>query len=232
MQKTIKGLLFDKDGTLFDFHATWGVWCGGFISDLAKDDSTIGVKLAEVLGFDLQTSRFRPDSSVIAGGMDVVIHSIHSVLGDWEMQALVEHVVQTTSAAPQSPTVALLPLLTRFREAGFKIGVATNDGEVPARAHLDTAGILQQFDYISGFDSGHGSKPEPGMLLGFCQETGLEPHQVAMIGDSTHDLRAGRAAGMVNVAVLTGLASHDDLAPLADVVLGDIGHIPGWLGLE
>jgi hypothetical protein len=52
-----------------------------------------------------------------------------------------------------------------------------------------------------------------------------------MIGDSTHDLDCGRAAGMTTVAVLTGLADRDDLAPHADVVLPDIGSLPGWLGL-
>jgi phosphoglycolate phosphatase len=52
-----------------------------------------------------------------------------------------------------------------------------------------------------------------------------------MVGDSTHDLIAGRAAGMGTVAVLTGMASTSDLAPFADLVLPDIGHLPAWLGL-
>ncbi|MEC9104658.1 MAG: HAD hydrolase-like protein, partial [Pseudomonadota bacterium] len=56
-----------------------------------------------------------------------------------------------------------------------------------------------------------------------------DPAHVAMVGDSTHDLIAGRAAGMVTVAVLTGLADAETLGPHADVVLPHIGHIPGWL---
>ena len=51
----------------------------------------------------------------------------------------------------------------------------------------------------------------------------------AMVGDSRHDLDAGRAAGMRTIAVLTGIAKREDLAPHADVVLADIGAIPGWL---
>ena len=39
----------------------------------------------------------------------------------------------------------------------------------------------------------------------------------------------GRAAGMRTIAVLTGVAKREDLAPHADVVLTDIGAIPGWL---
>ena len=50
-----------------------------------------------------------------------------------------------------------------------------------------------------------------------------------MVGDSTHDLIAGRAAGMWTVGVLTGIAATDELAPYADAVLPDIGHLPGWL---
>jgi phosphoglycolate phosphatase len=51
------------------------------------------------------------------------------------------------------------------------------------------------------------------------------------VGDSRHDLVAGRAAGMRCVGVLTGLADRADLSPLADAVLPDIGHLPGWLDL-
>jgi phosphoglycolate phosphatase len=50
-----------------------------------------------------------------------------------------------------------------------------------------------------------------------------------MVGDSRHDLMAGRAAGMRTVAVLTGIAEAPELAPLADAVLPDIGHLADWL---
>ena len=64
------------------------------------------------------------------------------------------------------------------------------------------------------------------MLLGFAARAGLPPESVAMVGDSTHDLLAGRAAGMVCIAVLTGMADEAALAPYADLVLPDIGHLP------
>jgi phosphoglycolate phosphatase len=53
-----------------------------------------------------------------------------------------------------------------------------------------------------------------------------------MVGDSTHDLHAGRAAGMRTIAVLTGTAVTADLAPYADVVLANIGEIPAWLDAQ
>jgi phosphoglycolate phosphatase len=67
------------------------------------------------------------------------------------------------------------------------------------------------------------------MCLGFADALGLDPARVVMVGDSLHDLHAGAAAGMATVAVLTGLAIEAELSPHADVVLPDIGHLPGWL---
>jgi phosphoglycolate phosphatase len=89
--------------------------------------------------------------------------------------------------------------------------------------------VLEMFDFVAGCDSGWGGKPAPGQLLAFAQHLGIDPAQAAMVGDSTHDLHAARAAGMAAVAVLTGVAEADELAPHADVVLADIGGIAAWL---
>ena len=68
------------------------------------------------------------------------------------------------------------------------------------------------------------------MVLGFCRATGLSPHEVAVIGDSTHDLHMARAAGAgLAVGVLTGPARDADLAPDADVVLPSIAALPAFL---
>ncbi len=99
---------------------------------------------------------------------------------------------------------------------GLALGVATNDAEAPARAHLAAVGQEHAFDFIAGYDSGFGGKPGPGMCLGFAKAVGLVPEHVLMVGDSTHDLEAGRAAGMRTVAVLTGMAEAEVLAPIGD----------------
>ena len=65
--------------------------------------------------------------------------------------------------------------------------------------------------------------------MAIASKVGVEPAHIAMIGDSTHDMVAGRAAGMVCIAVLTGLATSRDLEGHADVVLRDIGDLPDWL---
>lgn len=227
----IRGVVFDKDGTLFDFQATWGEWCAGVIADLAAGDPGTASDLARVLDYDLDGRRFRPESAVIAGTVEVVIAALRTALPGRSEGWLRDYVRETTSRAVQVEAAPLGPLLDRLRGAGLALGVATNDAEGPARVHLDRAGVLDRFRFVAGYDSGHGAKPGPGMLEAFCRETGLAPGACAMVGDSGHDLASARAAGMVGVAVLTGPASEADLAPFADVVLPDIAALPGWLGI-
>ena len=112
---------------------------------------------------------------------------------------------------------------------GLRLGVMTNDTEFGAKAHLSAAGVDHLFDFIAGFDSGWGPKPNPAPLLAFAEKTGLTPHRVAMVGDSTHDLIAGRNAGMQTVGVLTGMADHATLSPYADMVLPNIGALRAWV---
>ncbi len=227
----LRGLIFDKDGTLFDFQASWGSWCAGFIRDLTGGDAAQGRALAEALAYDPSTRRFYPESAVIAGTMDVIVEAIRQVMPHLETTALRAYVSDAAAKAEQIPATPLGPLLDRLRDAGLTLGLATNDGEAPARAHLRAAGIHDRFAFVAGYDSGFGAKPQTGMLDAFCRTTGIGPQACAMIGDSTHDLLSGRAAGMRTVGVLTGPATAADLAPHADIVLADIAHLPHWLGL-
>jgi phosphoglycolate phosphatase len=224
----IDALLFDKDGTLFDFRISWGRWASGFLAGLARD-SAHAEALGRAIGFDAGTLGFAPDSPVIAATAADIAAALAPHLDGVSVAELTGRIDDTAGAAPMSEAVPLRPLLSALRGRGLRLGVATNDSEAPARQHLAAHGITDCFDFIAGYDSGHGAKPGPGMCLAFAAACGLEPRRVAMVGDSRHDLEAGRAAGMRTVAVLTGIAGARDLAPLADVVLPDIGALPGWL---
>ena len=229
MVKPIKGLLFDKDGTLFDFHKTWGVWCAQAIDAMAADDVSVADRLAMALMFDRAENRFLKESPVIAGTLGELVDLVQTVFPERDHASLYEELKASATDVEMVPAVPLVPLVEDFLSRDLKIGIATNDAESGARAHLDQAGIEGHFHFIAGYDSGYGGKPEPGMLLAFAEQMELHPSEVAMVGDTTHDLHAGLAAGMVRVAVLTGMADHADLAPHSDVVLKDIGEIPAWL---
>ncbi|MEQ8895757.1 MAG: HAD family hydrolase [Roseovarius sp.] len=225
----LDGLLFDKDGTLFDFHATWSVWAAELIVTLSEGDPALAEALARGLEFDLETGQFRPGSPAIASPNRVVAECVAGALGRSDVDKVEDLLDFHARQAPLSPAVPLVPLLEGLRDQGLVLGVMTNDSEATAHAHLRSAGVDRLFDFVAGYDSGFGAKPDPGPLLAFAEAHGLVPARVAMVGDSTHDLLAGRAAGMQTLAVLTGAAGAAELSPFADHVLTDIGEIPAWL---
>jgi phosphoglycolate phosphatase len=228
----IKGIIFDKDGTLFDFNATWGAWTRDMLEAETGGDQVLFARLADALGYSVATATFRPDSMVIASTAGEVAETIRSILPDLDTDALLVRMNAAAAAVTQIEAVPLQSYFAQLRELGLRLGIATNDAEAPARAHLDRAGVLGLFDFIAGYDSGHGGKPAAGQLHAFCLQTGLQSVDCLMVGDSTHDLHAGRAAGMRTVGVLSGPAPRAELAPFADVVLADIGEIPNWLRSE
>ncbi|WP_372885646.1 HAD family hydrolase [Shimia sp.] len=225
----VDGLLFDKDGTLFDFGATWNSWAARVIPDFAAGDDALAQRIAHELDFDLRRGEFLPVSAIIAGTNRDAAEALARALPGRNVDELEETLMYAAAEAPLCEAVPLAPYLDGLAGRGLKLGVMTNDTEYGARAHLDSVGVTARFDLVLGFDSGFGAKPEPGPLLAFCDRFALPPERVAMVGDSTHDLVAGRRAGMQTVAVLTGMATEAELAPYADVVFPHIGHIPDWL---
>ncbi len=222
----IKAIIFDKDGTLFSFQDTWRVWARAVLDELTETDAKRHA-VAAAIGFDLSANAFRADSVVIAGTAADITRALEPILPNRPdiIEVLDEHSANT----PQAPVPGLHATLEALSR-DHVLGLMTNDSEVPARAHLAQVGIADRFSFVAGYDSGYGAKPDPGPLLAFSDAVGVLPHETLMVGDSRHDLVAGRAAGMGTVGVLTGVADAQDLVDLADVILPDIRGIAGWLG--
>lgn len=225
----IKALLFDKDGTLFDFTKTWDGWAAGYLLQLASGDMDRAREIGFVVGFDMDRKAYLPDSIIIACSTGEIAEVLAREIPELTPAEIARDMDIAAGQIQPVEAVPLKPLMAGFQSRGMKLGVATNDTQHPTRANLDALGLWEAFDFVVTSDSGYTPKPAPDTLLAFAAHVGVAPEDCAMVGDSTHDLHAGRAAGMTTVGVLTGMAGADDLSPYADVVLPDIGHIPGWL---
>ena len=221
----IRGIVFDKDGTLFGFNATWTVWAKTFLTDLAKGDLQIATHLGQAIGYNFEAEAFLPTSIAIAGTPEDIADALLPHVPDRLKKDLIWVMNVAASEAPQAEVTPLAPFLSKLRGRGLILGVATNDAEMPARAHLRSANIEGKFAFIAGSDSGFGGKPSAGQLQAFCEQVGLKPGEILMVGDSSHDIAAGRALGCLTCGVLTGLAARKDLEQIADFVLPDISHL-------
>ncbi|MEO0624335.1 MAG: HAD family hydrolase [Pseudomonadota bacterium] len=233
MTGQIRALLFDKDGTLFDFDATWGKVTARVIEHFAPDPA-LAVRLGDVAGFELATRRFAAGSPIVAGATTETAMAWAGLLGIGvgEIARGIDRIVaESTGPDMLAPAAPDLPgLLMGLRAEGYALGVATHDSAGNAELQLETVGARQTFAFVAGYDSGHGLKPGPGMLLAFAEAVGVAPGEVAMIGDSIGDLQVAPNAGAaLAIGVLTGPAEEADLAPHADHVLRSIADLPALL---
>jgi phosphoglycolate phosphatase len=128
------------------------------------------------------------------------------------------------------PVEGLEATLDELARAGFKMGVATNDGTAATRAALAALGLARYLPHVFGYDSVERPKPAPDIVHAFGEAIGAPPGEIVVIGDNRHDLEMARSAGAgAAIGVLSGNSGRDDLAPLADAILASVRDLPAWL---
>jgi len=226
----IRGILFDKDGTLIDYERTW-VPINRHVADYAAGgDAKVAEELLRRFGHDPVTDAITPGSVLAAGSVDDIASAFAGYLGPRTPPGLAAGIDRVYSAGGALHAVLIdgvRETLGELKRRGFLLGVATNDSEGGLEASLRRSDVLGDFDFTAGCDSGFGGKPGPGMARAFCEAVGIAPGQTAMVGDAVHDLAMGRAAGFaLNVGVLSGTSGREDLEDYADLILASVNDMP------
>jgi phosphoglycolate phosphatase len=94
--------------------------------------------------------------------------------------------------------------LRQLRKAGWQLACLTNKPLSFAKPLLQTKGLDKFFTHVFGGDSFERKKPDPLPLFKTCEALGLHPSQALMVGDSSNDAQAARAAGCPVVLVTYG----------------------------
>lgn len=231
---TIRGILFDKDGTLLDFRRTWVPINREAALFAAAGDTAVAAALLKLGGQDPITNHVESGSVLAAGTHEDVADLFATHLGPKTPNDLadeIERIFRAGGATYSQLIDGASGAVTELRRRGYILGVATNDSAAGLAASLGRhGGFIENFTFTAGCDSGHGAKPGPGMALAFSAALGIAPSEVAVVGDAPHDLEMGRRAGAgLLVGVLGGTSEHSDLARDADVVLDGVALLPGWL---
>jgi phosphoglycolate phosphatase len=116
--------------------------------------------------------------------------------------------------------------LRMLAAAGLRLACLTNKPTVFARQLLELKGLAGHFGHIFGGDAFERKKPDPLPLLKTCQALGSVPAQTLMIGDSSNDAAAARAAGCPVVLVSYGYNHGEPVATAgADAVIDRLDAI-------
>ncbi len=190
-------VLFDLDGTLVDS---------------ARDLAPAVNHALGVLGRDPVTES--ATRGMIGGGTDMMLtRALEATGGQVEeaeyrklSQALLDY-YWANIAENTVPYPGCLGALDVLAARGCKLAVVTNKAEKPARQLLDALDMTGRFAAIYGGDTlgRERAKPLPDMLHAAIEDCG--GGRAVMIGDSTYDVRAGKAAGLPVVTCRYGY--HD-----------------------
>ena len=228
----LKAILLDKDGTLIDFDKTCGPAAYEAMLALSRGDRGRLEALMEVSHYLEAERRFLPSSPLVAGSSahygPMWAHALGRAPGA-EFYGEMDELFRVHGLRTLSPIGRPDEVLRALAGRGYRLGIATNDAEASARSQAEALGLTGLLDLVVGYDSGFGPKPHPGQVTAFARHLGLGPGEVALVGDSLHDLHAARAAGSVAIAVLTGPlgeAARAQIAPHADHVVASIADLP------
>lgn len=218
MSKSVRLAVFDCDGTMVDSqHSIIGAMHAAFDAEGLRraDDNAI----RRVVGLPLPDAihRLVPDAPA-----DLLETLRHGYSAAWqEMRAGGE------LDEPLYP--GTVDILGRLEDAGWVLGVATGKSYRGLVGTLEKHGLLERFATLQTADRAQG-KPYPDMLLKAMAETGADPAETVMIGDTTFDMEMARHAGVMAIGVRWGYHEADELERAgAATVIGHYSELPGIL---
>ena len=228
----IRAILFDKDGTLVDFQRTWGPATHTVLTQLSHGDGVVFDRLCAASLYDAAGRRLLP-------GSPVVIETTYGYGKLWaealgvpltrEFVDGIDRMYFRATLDHLTPMGDVRGLLSDLAARGLRLGLMTNDAAANTRAQLRQLGLDRLLEFVAAYDSGYGHKPDPDPVLAFAAFAKVDPAEIAVVGDTEHDLVAARAAGAVAVGVLSGPIPRARLEPHADVLLPSIAKLDEWL---
>lgn len=224
----IRGILFDKDGTLIDYQASWAPTNLGAGRLAAGGDAELATRLLTIAGVDPATGYATSDGLLASGNTEDVAQAWVEAGAPFGVEDLTERLDRLFQSAVVAavPVCDLAALFAALIDRGLILGIASSDSEAAVVATAERFGLKPHLAFQCGYDSGHGPKPERGMVDGFCKATGLPADAVAVVGDSSHDMQMAAAAGAgYRIAVLTGAGSAETLRPLSHLLLPSIAGL-------
>lgn len=123
--------------------------------------------------------------------------------------------------------------LGALRKAGFRLACVTNKHARFTLPLLEKTGLAPFFDLVVSGDTCARKKPHPEMLLHACAYFGVVPAAALMVGDSSNDVEAARAAGCPVWCLPYGYSEGGPGAPpAADRIVGSLLDLPALLAVD
>ena len=211
----IKGILFDKDGTLLEFHSTQHyIYSSVFtcLQDRYRVPGPLLQELREALGH--LPDRLKSDSLLQFSTNPQIAEAMfdrskkyaaeHQWQRPFDKNDLLE-LIEVLSLRDDVPYTALpnVPETLRYlKHKDYKLGIATVDTLTATVASLKKTGIFDYFDYLG---TGEESKPKPDTYLAdkFCSQCDIKANEILIVGDGINDMLFAENVGAYFIGIDT-----------------------------
>jgi HAD superfamily hydrolase (TIGR01509 family) len=209
-----KGIFFDLDGTIVDSREA-------YLEAAQTAFHATGQKppsLKTALEIPRRLEQKQPLNPIITGDtqqfLNVYLHTYYSITA--QKTTLIPNIAEALEALSEKAKLALITMRNVPKQAIIK--------------ELTQFGIAQYFTHIVTAMDTHKPKPSPEALIKTVQTLDINICDCIIVGDSTNDIQAGKAAGAKTVAVLTGLFTRQELAKQnPDLILKNATTLPNFL---
>ena len=198
----IQALCFDVDGTLHDTDDQFVLKLAGWLRPLRfllpnRDPLPLARKLVMLTE--------TPATFLYAGPDWLGLDDEMAKLGDWIYRRGLRK-----SAHPYKLVEGVKELLAAL-QPHYPLSVVTARGERTTLHFLEHFGIRQYFSVIATGQTCRHTKPHPDPVLWAAEQMRTPAASCLMIGDTTVDMLAGKAAGAQTVGVLCGFGTRGEL---------------------
>ncbi|MFJ7369231.1 HAD family hydrolase [Lysinibacillus sp. NPDC098008] len=226
----IKGILFDKDGTLIEFNSLWINLTKKIVHDIIKQyniDEKNTIPMLEVLGIQandtlvsnslIASETLYDSAQALAPFINESTETLYKLLDEMYYVGTCQH--------PDAikPIGDVKKLFQELHNKNIRVGIVTADQYNVTAFTLQHLGLMPYVDFIATADT-YPKKPSPEALHAFCNKFNLQQSDVIHIGDTKVDMLFGQNTKQP-VGVLSGTSDLATLQQYSTTVLPTIHDI-------
>ena len=217
-RRMLQAAIIDLDGTLVDTLGDFSAALDAMLAELGRPPVPVQV----VEGFIGKGSEHLIQATLAHAGAPASVYD-----QAWEIY---QRVYRGLNGQRSAVYPGVREGIAQLRAAGLRLACLTNKPTEFARDLLRVKELAQDFALVFGGDAFERKKPDPLPLLKTCEALGTPPSRTLMVGDSSNDAAAARAAGCPVVLVTYGYNHGEPVRAVdADGYVDSLAEIAGLL---
>lgn len=209
-----KGIFFDLDGTIVDSREAYYEAARTAFRAIGQEPP----QTKAALEIPRRLERKQPISGLIKGDAQKFLHVY--------LKAYYDVTQEKTTPFPNVSRM-LKTLSSRAKLALITMRAVPKESIINELEHFR---IAKYFNYVVTALDTYKPKPSPEALLKSVKALDVQTSDCVIVGDSINDVKAGKAAGVKTIAVLSGLFHREDFVmEHPDLIIKDATALPSFI---